>query len=315
MKNDLSLKNAGNINCELCKEFLKKPIYSKCGHVFCKICIISNMECKTCNIILTKSDIIENSRLNIITKNKIFEENSKDYLFLNKLNNNYLKYNNNVSISNNDEKSNQIIYNNFSSITNDFLKNEFNNKIKINKNTRDIWEKINNYDYRNKINKSLEENEKYRNNDVIKKDFDNGILIKNDTYNLFSKNTNIIRNKNKPSSMDIDNQIILYNGDNKSQNFYKNNECLIELNDIKIGRKRLHKEFIKGQNILNEEKYIKKFPMNFKIKNIDIYNKETLDFFFDKFANMFNPNDNDLFETVYITSDSDLLGNKKIKKN
>ena len=87
------------------------------------------------------------------------------------------------------------------------------------------------------------------------------------------------------------------------------------LKNLKIGKKRIYSEFVYGQNNIIEDNLLKKYPkLNFSIRNLDSYPKNSLDTFFDNFSYMFKSDD--IFENKKIIPESETLGKiRKFKKN
>ena len=87
------------------------------------------------------------------------------------------------------------------------------------------------------------------------------------------------------------------------------------LKNLKIGKKRIYSEFVYGQNNIIEDNLLKKYPkLNFSIRNLDSYPKNSLDTFFYNFSYMFKSDD--IFENKKIIPESETLGKiRKFKKN
>jgi len=335
----------------------KKPIFSKCGHSFCKKCIISKLICPTCSTKLSKTDLTENPKLKSYTKNKTFEETSSKISIypsniVNNIYNSNYNYDNSKEPDENNKNTNKNTNsyrnnnpNNISQLTKEILKcnnnknnnyltnnyhNEKNNfEMKSNnlKNINFISETAimhennnsdNNENFREINNRFINVNElstKYNNMNLNNNHNNHSVSAKQPNLNLL-KNNNIRKGdknnySNKGKNTDIDEDV---------NNFYKtttniaNNEYLISLKDLYIGKKRIHKEFVKGQNNLIEQKNFKKYAMNLNINCLNKYSEETDDFFFENFVNMFNPND-DYYEKNCVIPESDLLGSvRKSKK-
>jgi len=289
MKNERLNFNIRNIYCEICAGIPKKSIFAKCGHSFCKNCILSNMACITCNILLTKNDLCENFKLNSCTKNKMFEDSN---LKQNILNTDI--YNFNKSVTSNLLKEDFQYINNFTTLQNS-LKNDFKNKIVI---------------------CDIESDKKIDQCGLDKIFMNNSFsLIKNPKINeSYYEKAKICLNYKLSRRNELIDKTEKINDDQLSLINNHKNENLIPLNSISIGKKRVYKDFIKAQNNLIEEKYIKKFPTNLNITNIDSFNKERLDYMFDNIIDIFNPKDDELYERKYLIPESELLGNNNKKR-
>lgn len=289
------MKNENNINCNICNDVICKPIISQCGHNFCKGCILNTMFCFTCNIKLTKNDLTENSKFKSYVKEKIFEDLNKNII---PIVNGYCRKDNLNGLTN----ATYTIPN-----------------YKLNSNHLNIYSNKHTTNYIGYMTK----HERKLNGLIIEHYADNDnknfgpVELKN---NMSGLNKNILEEilESNASNL-VYRKIILNSRDTNSLNSLCSNydENCKDFNNLHIGKKRNHKEFIQTQNNLIQDKIKqeKNWENSIKISNFDNYKKEKIDYLFENLEKMFNPNDDNVLEKKYLVPESEVLvGIRKLKK-